>query len=178
MHHLLIILFCLIHLALGPRVLADPASARTSAIITQAAVTAGTLPSIDRSQLNRYDALNRLIAADVGVVEINTDGVTAMDVLGRARADVRRLDLLGNWTGGAAAGTTGPPVIAGAPGILPGDFGRLTVSGLGSGQGGPTWDARTDTVDAQNQIDFIKDVQYGGPATGTDRATRYDPAGT
>ena len=52
---------------LGPPVLADPATARASAIITQAAVTAGTPASTNRSQLNTYDALNRLIEARGGV---------------------------------------------------------------------------------------------------------------
>jgi len=63
MLHLLAILLSFVLSALIGAAADASTTTRTSAIITQAAVTAGTPASINRSQLNTYDALNRLIEA-------------------------------------------------------------------------------------------------------------------
>src|SRR5690606_3113434 len=56
-----------------------------------------------------YDELNRLIKTEYGTLgwSGSPDPVPFINPI--VRSDEWSLDLLGNWVGGAAAGTTGPP---------------------------------------------------------------------
>src|SRR5690606_22407174 len=83
---------------------------RITSRLTQAPVGAISQDNIF-SQLNDYDALNRLIKTEYGTLSAGGDIISPV-----VRTDEWSLDLLGNWVGGAAAGTTGPPegrIIAG-----------------------------------------------------------------
>ncbi len=67
---------------------------RLPAVVSQAS------SSNTRSQLNAYDSLDRLIDTQVGAITFNA-GVPSIS--GVSQRDQWRLDLLGNWVGGAAS---------------------------------------------------------------------------
>ena len=86
----------------------------------------------------------------------------------------------------AAAGTTGPPALVGVPTgslplelPLPADWGRLWIDWAGgsSSSGAATWEARTDAVNAQNQITSMQRASSASGAVPPPQAMRYDEAG-
>jgi len=86
----------------------------------------------------------------------------------------------------AAAGTTGPPALVGVPTgslplelPLPADWGRLWIDWAGgsSSSGAATWQARTDAVNAQNQITSMQRASSASGAVPPPQAVRYDGAG-
>ncbi|MCL4743243.1 MAG: hypothetical protein KJZ54_13695 [Phycisphaerales bacterium] len=59
-----------------------------------------------RSQVNAYDALQRLIRTEVGELDFDQqDGSPFIVPQSLVRSDVWRLDLLGNWVGDGASGS-------------------------------------------------------------------------
>lgn len=81
-------------------------------------------------------------------------------ITGLVRQDGWQLDLLGNWVGGSAAGTTGLPPVAG----MPSDAGGWTagpLGGLGTVGGFDGVTAFAQSVDARNQIGALS---VTGPA--------------
>jgi len=145
----------------------DHAGNRLRALLTMASVNGSSRSNTD-SQLNTYDNLGRLIGTDVGaLVQDPYSHEWSIDPNARKRTDSWRLDLLGNWVGGAAAGITGPP----AP--LP-DAGRLTVLPGGAASG------ITHAVNATNEITGITldTINGAGGTPGQQQVeTRYDAAG-
>lgn len=127
------------------------------------------------SQLNSYDELNRLVNTQYGTLDFfSTPPVISAPV----RNDAWSLDLLGNWVGGAAAGTTGPPA------------GRLTNGDLdwfayspprGVDLGGITPDSDGDqfsmlqVVNTRNEIEDLQ-VDPIDELPGV-KPTQYDLAG-
>jgi len=108
------------------------------------------------SQLNTYDGLGRLIKTEVGSL-VNFNGQWSIDPTTRQRTDSWQLDLLGNWVGGAQAGTTGPP-----------DAGREITDASGAVT------SILHQVNGQNEITGIITSSSSG---STPTQTRYDEAG-
>jgi len=170
----------------------DAAGNRVSALVMQAAVPSVSDGINVRSQVHRYDQLNRLVGSDVGTLAIDANGAAAIQSQDRLRADAWNLDLLGNWVGGAAAGTTGPPT---ADPSDPGWYGRFSTGNLdgagtpwsiGSGAGGTGGDDARGVrheVNGRNQIadlafgDFGAGGGGGNPPTTSTNNVYYDAAG-
>ena len=111
---------------------------RESARITQAPVGTGSGSSRTNthSQVNRYDALERLIATDVGVLQTASGGGLEIDPQSIVRSDAWQLDLLGNWIGGVEAGNQGVPSTPGGEGApAPGGWGRAPDEGVAASRG-------------------------------------------
>jgi hypothetical protein len=87
---------------LAPAAFGRPAD--LTARLTQAPVS-GVAQENRKSQLNDYDELGRLKSTEVGELNAQLTGIVGAPF----RADAWTLDLLGNWVGRAASGTTGPP---------------------------------------------------------------------
>ncbi|MCW5757216.1 MAG: RHS repeat protein, partial [Phycisphaeraceae bacterium] len=149
---------------------------RRTSRLTQAPVGAVSQINIF-SQLNSYDELNRLVKTEYGTLGFT--GSPAVPVISPlVRTDEWSLDLLGNWVGGAAAGTTGPPEGRRIDGNLDW-FGYSPPRGVDLG--GITPDAGNDTlrftqiVTFRNEIEDLKvDLDAG---TLSQKPTQYDAAG-
>ncbi len=178
---------------------------RSGVMITQAPV-GGQSRDNTHSQVNRYDKLQRLIATDVGAMQVDTqtqlpiiNPTTKSPQIEQAslvRADAWQLDLLGNWVGGAAAGITGPPGGWGTDGaptppswvpLDPSDSpGRVAFGQLDAGIPGITPDAPgeykqwTHTVNEQNETRLVDFAEGGEPptsATSQEQWVRRDASG-
>jgi hypothetical protein len=125
--------------AYGAVLSADILGNRITSRLTQAPVGVVSQDNIF-SQLNSYDTLNRLVKTEYGTLRFTGGGSPPAPVISPVvRTDEWSLDLLGNWIGGAAAGTTGPPegrIIAGdldwGGGVQPGATGPTRPRSAGS----------------------------------------------
>jgi len=89
-----------------------------SALITQAPLppaSGGNIRDNEFSQVNAYDALDRLVKTDVGAIDTQTTPF-AVPPAGKVRSDAWGLDLLGNWVDPASGGGAAlPPAMAAPP---------------------------------------------------------------
>ena len=107
-------------------------------------------------RLNTYDALGRLIKTEVGSLTY-LNGQWSIDPLTLQRTDSWQLDLLGNWVGGAQAGTTGPP-----------NAGRQITDANNN------ITSILHVVNGQNEISAVTTTDSSGSSTAQ---TRHDEAG-
>ncbi|MBX3359544.1 MAG: hypothetical protein KF745_14080 [Phycisphaeraceae bacterium] len=137
----------------------DTAGSRVTAKITQVDAPG---PSGGRnntqSQLNAYDALDRLIGTQVGAVAFAGNGTPSIASGTLLCDDAWTLDLLGNWTG--VRDTEGAVVTPGRETLLAG--------------GSSAADAVTHAVNPQNQVTGITRTLG---STTTQANTRHDAAG-
>ena len=156
----------------------DAAGNRTWAEITQAPVGGQTQFNI-RSQLNQYNQLNQLVGTQVGQL----DATGTPSVQNAIRADTWSLDLLGNWSGPAAAASAGRF----ASGNLDGGYG-YELGGYAAGGTLVPWThpdgstpgddirAVSHTINGQNEITKFR-THTGNPTQGVDTTVRHDAAG-
>jgi hypothetical protein len=139
---------------LAPAAFGRPAD--LTARLTQAPVS-GVAQENRKSQLNDYDELGRLKSTEVGELNAQLTGIVGAPF----RADAWTLDLLGNWVGRAASGTTGPPGRASTGYVDPNP--SITALDL------------THSINERNQISQLsKTLGSGAPSTA---ACLYDAAG-
>ncbi|MFG0243500.1 MAG: polymorphic toxin-type HINT domain-containing protein [Phycisphaerales bacterium JB054] len=143
---------------------------RVTSRLTQADGNGGWQDNV-RSQVNAYDGLNRMVGTDVGALLWNGN-IPSIDPNTLTRSDQWGLDLLGNWTGSALAGTT--------------DIGRSSFGNL-DGYGTPyvlpgadstddTW-SLTHEVTPKNAISNIEQIDEDAQSTLQDHDPIYDGAG-
>lgn len=120
----------------------DLAGNRISTHLEQAVVGGVTSLNV-RSERHVFDGLNRLVRSEYGTLTADGAGDPVIDGVTRTRSDDWGLDLLGNWTGGAAVGITGPP-------------GRVSdgnLDGWGTPWQLPAADAMNDAIEYTHAID-------------------------
>jgi hypothetical protein len=121
-----------------------------------------------RSQLNAYDALDRLVSTEVGTLEFDpSTGAPGIVPASRVRTDTWTLDLLGNWAGAPAPqGGVATPGREVTPGPLGADQ-ALDAEGRTQARHWP---------DRRNRLLVTRLSGAGGENAAT-AVNRYDAAG-